>query len=79
VEYELRKISDSKYDYRYWKSCELFYLVRWTGYEGTNQEYSWLSALDLTHANEATDDFHQCYPNKPSPDFFGPEHDATVS
>jgi len=65
VEYELRKISDSKYDYRYWKSCELFYLVCWTGYEGTDQEYSWLSALDLTHADEATDDFHQCYPNNP--------------
>jgi len=79
VEYELRKISDLKYDYRYWKSCELFYLVCWTGYKGTNKEYSWLSALDLTHANEATDDFHQCYPNKPSPDFFGPEHHATVS
>jgi len=79
VEYELREISDSKYDYRYWKTCELFYLVRWTGYEGTDQEHSWISAVDLTHADEATEDYHERYPNKLGPDFFGLEHDATMA
>jgi len=59
VEYELREISDSKYDYWYWKTCKLFYLVRWTGYEGTNQEHSWISAVNLTHADEATEDYHK--------------------
>jgi hypothetical protein len=79
IEYELREISDSKYDYRGWKTCELFYLVRWAGYEGTDEEYSWVSALYLTHADEAIDEYHERYPDKPGPDFFGPEHEATVS
>jgi hypothetical protein len=79
LEYELHEISDSKYDYRCWKTCELFYLVRWTGYEGTDKEYSWVSALNLTHADEAIDDYHERYPDKPGPDFFSPNHDATVS
>ena len=79
VEYELWEISDSKYDYQYWKTCELFYLVRWTGYEGTNQEHSWISTVDLTHTNKATEEYHKQYPNKLGPDFFRPEHDATVA
>ena len=78
TEFELREISDSKYDYRYWKTCELFYLVRWSGYEGTDQEYSWISASNLTHADETLEEYHERYPDKPGPDFFGPEHDATL-
>jgi len=79
IEYKLREISNSKYDYQYWKTCKLFYLVRWTGYEGTDQEHSWISAVDLTHADEATEEYHERYPNKPGPNFFGPEHDTTVA
>ena len=47
--------------------CPLPYLVRWTGYEGTDQETDWLSALELTHAKELVQDFHTAYPHKPRP------------
>jgi len=79
IEYELWEISDSKYNYRYWKTCELFYLVCWTGYKGTDQEHSWISAVNLTHTNKATEEYHERYPNKPGPNCFRPEHDTTVA
>src|SRR6202043_2860245 len=47
--------------------CKLLYLVRWTGYEGTNEETSWLPATELEHASKAVLDFHHAYPNKPGP------------
>jgi len=55
VEYEIAKILDTKLDRC--RRCKLLYLVRWTGYEGTNEETSWLTA----------DDFHKSYPEKPGP------------
>ena len=55
VEYEIAEILDTKLDWR--RRCKLLYLVRWTGYEGTNEETSWLTA----------DDFHKSYPEKPGP------------
>jgi len=41
--------------------------MRWTGYEGTDEETSWLTADELTHAQELVDDFHKSYPEKPGP------------
>ena len=38
-EYEISEILDSKIDKR--RKCKLLYLVRWTGYEGTDQETDW--------------------------------------
>ncbi|KIL54336.1 hypothetical protein M378DRAFT_92762, partial [Amanita muscaria Koide BX008] len=47
--------------------CKLLYLVRWSGYEGTDEETSWVLATELDHASEAVFDFHEKYPHKPKP------------
>jgi hypothetical protein len=65
VEYEIAEILDTKLDRR--RKCKLLYLVRWTGYEGTDEETSWITADELSHAQELVSDFHKAYPNKPGP------------
>jgi Chromo (CHRromatin Organisation MOdifier) domain len=64
-EYEISEILDSKLDKRW--ACKLLYLVRWSGYEGTDEETSWIPANELRHAFEIVSEFHLCYPNKPGP------------
>ena len=65
LEYEISEILDSKIDKR--RRCKLLYLVQWAGYEGTDEETSWLPASKLGHATEYISDFHHAYPNKPGP------------
>jgi len=65
IEYEIAEILDSKIDNR--RKCKLLYFVRWAGYEGTDEENSWLPANELDHAQEIVLDFHTRYPNKPGP------------
>ena len=65
LEYEISEVLDSKIDRR--RSCKLLYLVRWLGYENTDEEFSWLSAIELEHATDLISDFHSAYPNKPGP------------
>ena len=65
-EYEIAKILDSKID-RHHHNCKLLYLVHWLGYEGTNEDTSWLLAMELGHASDLVSDFHSCYPAKPGP------------
>ena len=65
LEYEISKIVDSKIDKR--RSCKLLYLVCWLGYKNTDEELSWLPAMELEHADELVSDFHSTYPQKPSP------------
>ena len=65
-EYEIAKILDSKLDHRC-RQCPLLYLVRWAGYEGTDEETSWLVANKLGHASELVSDYHTSYPDKPGP------------
>ena len=65
LEYEIAEVLDSKIDRR--RSCKLLYLVRWLGYENTDEEFSWLPATELEHAKELTSDFHSAYPDKPRP------------
>jgi hypothetical protein len=65
IEYEISDILDSKLDKQ--RKCQLLYLIRWAGYEGTNQETDWLPATELKHAVELVQDFHHSYPNKPRP------------
>ena len=65
VEYEISEILDSKNDKR--RKCQLLYLVRCSGYEGTDQETDWLPATELQHATELVQDFHNSYPSKPGP------------
>ena len=47
------------------RKCKLQYLVCWMGYEGTEEETSWLPASELGHASEVVSNFHQVYPEKP--------------
>ena len=65
IEYEIAEILDTKLDHR--RRCKLQYLVRWAGYEGTDEETSWMTADELSHAQELVRDFHQAYPDKPGP------------
>ena len=65
-EYEISEILDSKLDRRR-RKCQLLYKVRWAGYEGTDEETSWLLATELGHARELLADFYAAYPNKPGP------------
>jgi hypothetical protein len=66
LEYEVSEVLDSKIDNRR-RSCKLLYYVRWSGYEGTDEEYSWILATELAHASEVVADFHAAYPDKPGP------------
>ena len=64
-EHEISEVLDSKIDKCH--VCKLLDLVRWTGYEGTNEETSWLPATELVHASKAVSDFHHTYLNRPGP------------
>jgi hypothetical protein len=66
MEYEISEILDSKIDNRR-RSCKLLYLIRWSGYEGTDEENSWVLATELENAADAVSDFHDKYPLKPGP------------
>ena len=65
-EYEVTEILDSKID-RHRQPCNLLYLVRWSGYEGTDKETSWLLATELGNASKIVAEFHTQYPSKPGP------------
>ncbi|KAL7278112.1 hypothetical protein ACG7TL_008083 [Trametes sanguinea] len=65
-EYEISEILDSKID-RQRRSCQLLYRVCWAGYEGTDEETSWILAMELGHAQELVSNFHVAYPGKPGP------------
>jgi Chromo (CHRromatin Organisation MOdifier) domain len=66
TEYEIAEILDTKID-RHRKPCNLLYLVHWAGYEGTDEETSWVLATELGHSAELVTDFHSAYPAKPGP------------
>ena len=66
LEFEIAEVLDSKVDNRRHK-CKLLYLVHWTGYEGTDEETSWILAMELGNAPELVLDFHLAYPTKPGP------------
>jgi len=60
-EFEISEILDSKVDRRR-KSCKLLYLVRWSSYEGTDEETSWLLATELGNATELLENYHVLVP-----------------
>ncbi|KIN99072.1 hypothetical protein M404DRAFT_30866 [Pisolithus tinctorius Marx 270] len=64
-EYKIAKILDSKVDQQ--QKCRLQYLVHWAGYEGTDEETSWLLATKLGNAEDLLTAFHASYPDKPRP------------
>ena len=47
--------------------CPLLYLVQWAGYEGIDEETSWLVVTELGHALELVADYHRTYLSKPGP------------
>src|SRR5882724_2927916 len=65
-EFQISEILNSKIDNRHC-TCKLLYLVHWTGYEGTDEETSWILASKLGHASELVADFHSAYSAKPGP------------
>lgn len=66
TEFKVAEILDSKRDRRR-SGSGIVYLVRWSGYEGTADEYSWEPAEHLSHAPELVFEFHDQYPDKPRP------------
>jgi len=46
---------------------KLLYYVRWLGYEGTDEETSWLPVDEMSHATDLVKEFHRWYPDKPGP------------
>jgi hypothetical protein len=64
-EYKISKILNSKLDKR--QACKLLYLVRWSSYEGTDEETSWIPANELRHTSKIVSEFHLRYPSKPGP------------
>ena len=65
-EFEISEILDAKID-NCRRACKLLYLVRWMGYEGTDEETSWILTSELGRASELVADFHKAYPAKPGP------------
>jgi len=65
-EFEISEILDSKVDRRC-RMCKLLYLVHWSGYEGTDEETSWLLATELGNTTELLENYHVRYPDKPGP------------
>ena len=67
MEFEISEILDSKINKR--RKCRLQYLVIWSGYEGTDEETSWIPTSKLEHATESVVDFHLTNLDKPGPSF----------
>ncbi len=65
LEYEVQQVLNGKRANRV--SAKLSYLVQWTEYEGTAEEYSWEPIDNLENASELIAEFHQAYPDKPRP------------
>ncbi|EEB89354.1 hypothetical protein MPER_12556 [Moniliophthora perniciosa FA553] len=63
--YEITEVLDSKLDKRF-RRCPLRYFVQWSGYEGTDEEFSWVAADEL-NAPEAIEDFHSKPSNRTKP------------
>jgi hypothetical protein len=60
--WEVEEICDSRKRKR-----RLEYQVRWKGYQGKLDEYTWESASNLKNAPELMAAFHRAYPKKPKP------------
>jgi hypothetical protein len=66
-QYEIKSILDSRVDRRF--KVKLRYYVEWLGYEGTDEQFSWIGADDVQDfAPDYVAEFHRRYPNKPGPE-----------
>ncbi|KAJ3537203.1 hypothetical protein NMY22_g5693 [Coprinellus aureogranulatus] len=57
LEYEIERILDSKFDFRF--KPPLRYIVKWLGYDGTDEETSEMGPNELEHAQDIIEDFHK--------------------
>jgi len=64
IEFEVAEVLDSKLDKQ--RRDPLLYYIRWSSYEGTAEEYLWLTASDLENAPRLVADFHRRHPHKPA-------------
>ena len=62
LEFEIAEILNSKVD-NWHCNCKLLYLVHWT----TDEETSWILAMELRNAPKLVTDYHAAYPAKPGP------------
>src|SRR5258708_2167265 len=67
MEYKLSEILDSKLDHCFKTGDMLHYLICWVGYEGMDEETSWVAASNLANSPDLCTSFHQWYPQKPRP------------
>jgi len=65
LEFEVAQILNSKFDHR--RKEPLFYLIQWSGYEGTLDKYSWIPATDLKNAADLVSGYYSLYPKRPGP------------
>jgi hypothetical protein len=65
-EWEVQEILDSRFIRR-----KLHYKIRWVGY--SDSEDSWEPAENVDHAPELVKEFHERYPQKPSPTTSAPQ------
>ena len=65
-EFEIAEILNSKVN-QHCCNCKLLYLVHWTGYAGTDEETSWILAMELGNAPKLVTDYHAAYQAKPAP------------
>ena len=66
AEFEIKAVVDTKLDRRF--RNPLRYLVEWMGYEGTDEQYTWVSPEDVSEtAPELVATFHRQHPDKPGP------------
>ena len=59
-EYKISEILDSKTN-QCRRPCNLLYLIWWSGYEGTDEETSWILVTKLGHTPEIVTEFHIAY------------------
>jgi len=65
LEFEVAQILDSKFD-----RCRkepLLYLIQWSGYKGTPDEYLWTPVANLENAADLVSDYHSLYLKRPGP------------
>ena len=66
LEFEIAEILNLKID-QHCRNCKLLYLICWTGYAGTDEETSWILAMELGNAPKLVTDYHAAYPAKLGP------------
>ena len=65
LEFKVTQVLDSKLNIH--RKDPILYYVHWSGYEGTLEEYLWLTTANLKNATKLVTEFHCRYSSKPGP------------